>query len=122
MTVAQRTPPVARQRPPRRGEVLLGEDWVAPDALADQEFRAVRGKRSVVALNRSPLARKIILFNLMALIIMVAGVLYLSPHRQGMSIQREKALVAEARLIAAFVGSGQIGASGSGSGRDSLPV
>ncbi len=100
MTIAQRMPPMAKQRSAKKGEVLLGEDWVAPDALADQEFRAVRGKRSVVALNRSPLARKIILFNLMALVIMVSGILYLSPHREGLVVQREQSLVAEARLIA----------------------
>jgi two-component system sensor histidine kinase ChvG len=100
MTIAQRMP-LAKKGPARKGEVLLGEDWVAPDALADEEFRAVRGKRSVVALNRSPLARKIIIFNLMALVILVSGVLYLNPFRDGLVMQREQALVSEARLVAA---------------------
>ncbi|MDZ4096737.1 MAG: sensor histidine kinase [Paracoccaceae bacterium] len=84
----------------RKGEVLLGEDWVAPDALADQEFRATRGRRSIVALNRSPLARKIIIFNLMALVILVAGVLYMNPFRDSLVLQREQGLVTEAQLIA----------------------
>ncbi len=99
MTVAQRMP-TAKKGLARRGEVLLGEDWVAPDALADEEFRAVRGRRGVTALNHSPLARKIIIFNLMALVILVTGVLYLSPFRDGLVVQREQALLAQARLTA----------------------
>jgi two-component system, OmpR family, sensor histidine kinase ChvG len=102
MTIAQRMPP-PRKGTAKKGEVLLGEDWVAPDALADQEFRAVRGRRSVVALNRSPLARKITLFNLMALVVLVAGVLYLNPHREGLVLQRQAGLVAEAKLITAVL-------------------
>ncbi len=101
MTVAQRIPPPKKAKA-RRGEVLLGEDWVAPDALADEEFRAVRGKRGVTALNRSPLARKIILFNLMALVLLVAGVIYLSPFRDGLVQQRERALLGEARMLVSF--------------------
>ena len=56
------------------GELLLGEDWVSPDAIADPALREGRRRRGLVALNRSPLARKIIVFNLMALVILVSGV------------------------------------------------
>jgi two-component system sensor histidine kinase ChvG len=102
MTIAQRAP-VAKRGAARKGEVLIGEDWVAPDALADEEFRAVRGRRGVVSLNKSPLARKIIIFNLMALVVLVSGILYLNPFREGLVMQREQSLVSEARLIAALV-------------------
>jgi two-component system, OmpR family, sensor histidine kinase ChvG len=112
MTASTRLTPVAKGRAPRRGEVILGEDWVTPDALADQEFSAARSKRSVVALNRSPLARKIILFNLMALVIMVSGILYLSPHRDGLTIQQEKAMVAQAWMTAQLM-STEVGKPGS---------
>ena len=46
--------------------------------------------------NRSPLARKIVTFNLLALIILVAGVLFLNPFRDSLVVQRELGLVAEA--------------------------
>lgn len=84
----------------RRADVVLGEDWVAPDSIADMELRAGRERRGFISLNRSPLARKIITFNLLAMIVLVAGVLYLNPFRDSLVFQRERGLVAEAQLIA----------------------
>jgi len=84
----------------KTGEVLLGEDWVSPDATVDASLREGRGRRGIVALNRSPLARKIIIFNLMALVVLVAGVLFLNPFRDSLVLQREQGLVTEAELIA----------------------
>ncbi|NGM45669.1 histidine kinase [Rhodobacter sp. SGA-6-6] len=86
-------------RPRKTGEVLLGEDWVSPDSTAE-ELRETRSKSGLVALNRSPLARKIIIFNLMALVILVAGVLFLNPFRDSLVLQREAGLIREAELIA----------------------
>ncbi len=86
-------------RPRKTGEVLLGEDWVSPDATVE-ELRETRTRGGLVSLNRSPLARKIIIFNLMALVILVAGVLFLNPFRDSLVLQREAALVREAELIA----------------------
>ncbi|MFV2054011.1 sensor N-terminal transmembrane domain-containing protein [Aliiroseovarius sp. YM-037] len=63
-------------------------------------MRSRRERRGYVSLNRSPLARKIITFNLMALIFLVAGVLFLNPFRDSLVFQREAGLVAEAELIA----------------------
>lgn len=83
----------------RKGEVLLGEDWVSPEALAEQELRAGRGRRGLVALNHSPLARKIVLFNMLAIVVMVAGVLFLNPFRDSLVQQREQGIVAEAHLV-----------------------
>ncbi|MEM6638215.1 MAG: sensor histidine kinase [Pseudomonadota bacterium] len=81
-----------------RSDVVLGEDWVQPEAVAETELRATRSRRSLISLNRSPLARKIITFNLLAMIVLVAGVLYLNPFRETLVLQRENALVVEARL------------------------
>jgi two-component system sensor histidine kinase ChvG len=81
-------------------DVVLGDDWVAPDATADNEIRAHREKRGLISINRSPLARKIITFNLLAIILMVAGVLYLNPFRDSLVFQRQNGLVTEAQLIA----------------------
>ncbi len=84
----------------KRADVVLGEDWTAPDGVVDSELRAGRERRGFISLNRSPLARKIITFNLMAMIVLVAGVLYLNPFRNSLVLQRETGLVAEAQLIA----------------------
>ncbi len=89
-----------RQAANRSSEVVLGDDWVSGDAVADQELREQRAKRGLVTLNRSPLARKIITFNLLAIIIMVAGVLYMNPSRDNLAFQRANGLVNEAALIA----------------------
>ena len=87
-------------RPAKSGEVLLGEDWVSPEANADPALRVGRKRRGLVSLNRSPLARKIIIFNLMALVILVAGVLFMNPFRDSLVVQREQGLMTEAQLIA----------------------
>jgi len=84
----------------RKAEVVLGEDWVAADGVVDSELKAGREKRGFISLNRSPLARKIITFNLLAMIVLVAGVLYLNPFRDSLVLHRESGLVAEAQLIA----------------------
>jgi len=80
------------------GGVVLGDDFVAP--RADDTLAQVRNKRKWFRLRRSPLARKIITFNLLALIILVAGVLYLNPARDNLAYQRGSALVNEVELIA----------------------
>jgi two-component system, OmpR family, sensor histidine kinase ChvG len=86
-------------RPKRSGDVLLGEDWVSPDATVER-LKEGRGGRSIVALNRSPLARKIIVFNLMALVMLVVGVLFMNPFRESLALQREQGMERQAELIA----------------------
>jgi two-component system sensor histidine kinase ChvG len=99
MTTLPRLGP-ATTPPPNDGDVLLGEDWVSPETPADEARRRDRGRRSIATLNRSPLARKIIIFNLLALVILVSGVLFVNPSHHDHALQREEALVTEARLIA----------------------
>ena len=57
----------------------------------------------LASLRGSPLARRIVATNLAALALLVAGVLHLDPFRDGLVIQRERALRTEAQLIAAAV-------------------
>lgn len=98
MTVAGRIG-LGKTKPRKaKPEVVLGEDWVS--AEAGGELREGRQKRGFILINRSPLARKIITFNLLAMIVLVAGVLYLNPFRASLVLQREIGLVNEAQLIA----------------------
>jgi two-component system sensor histidine kinase ChvG len=73
---------------------------VADGAEAGESAPRGGRRRGLVLINRSPLARKIVVFNLMALVILVAGVLFLNPFRDSLVLQREQGLVSEARLIA----------------------
>ncbi|MEM7488997.1 MAG: sensor histidine kinase [Pseudomonadota bacterium] len=82
------------------GDVVLGEDWDGPDGTVEAELSEARRRRGLFSLDRSPLARKIILFNLLAILMLVAGVLFLNPSRESLVTQREQGLVKEARLIA----------------------
>ncbi len=81
------------------GDVVLGDDWIAPDSAAERQLTESRRKRGLLTLNRSPLARKIITFNLVALILLVAGTLYLTPSRDNLAFQRATGLVSEAELV-----------------------
>ena len=81
-------------------DLVLGEDWVSPPSDAGMATQARRRRRGFISINRSPLARKIITFNLLAMIVLVGGVLWLNPVRDNLVFQREAGLMAEAHLIA----------------------
>ncbi|WP_431298383.1 sensor N-terminal transmembrane domain-containing protein [Tabrizicola sp. BL-A-41-H6] len=107
MTAAPRIA-MEEYRPKRSGDVLLGEDWVSPDATVER-LKDGRGRGAIAQLNRSPLARKIIVFNLMALVMMVVGVLFMNPFRDSLVLQREQGMIRQAELVAA-VYQAQLGA------------
>jgi two-component system sensor histidine kinase ChvG len=90
---------MTNRRAAERADIVLGEDWDRPQSGVESELRAARSRRSLIALNSSPLARKIILFNLMA--IMALGILFfwLNPVRDSLVVQRERALASEAQLM-----------------------
>ena len=88
------------RRAAAEADVVLGDDWVVPGDATDRALLENRRKRGLLSLRRSPLARKIITFNLIALIVLVAGLLYLSPSRDSLAFQRANGLVSEAELIA----------------------
>lgn len=74
---------------------------VTPDSRAEAVGTVRRTARlGGVSLNTSPLTRKIVTFNLIALNVMVAGIFYLNASRESLVVQRASALVAEAELIA----------------------
>ena len=52
-------------------DVVLGEDWVDPESSADAQLRARRARKKSISVNRSPLARKIITFNLLGLVVLI---------------------------------------------------
>ena len=85
------------------GDVVLGDDWVTPDSAAPNEIRARRERRGLFSLRASSLTRKIITFNLIALNVLVAGILYLNSSRESLAVQRAASLVSEAELIADVV-------------------
>jgi two-component system, OmpR family, sensor histidine kinase ChvG len=86
--------------PRRDGDVVLGDDFVAPDTTVEGELRQRRERRGLFSLKNSPLTRKIITFNLVALNILVAGILLMNSSREPLAVQRINSLVAEAELIA----------------------
>ncbi len=81
-------------------EVVLGDEYVSPDTTMDRELVDRRRKRGVFSIKRSPLARKIVTFNLLAILIIVCGVLFLNPSRDNLGFQRASGMVNEVELIA----------------------
>jgi two-component system, OmpR family, sensor histidine kinase ChvG len=102
MTTASRIA-MSDAAPSKNRELLLGEDWVSPDAVADSALNQGRGRRGIVSLKHSPLARKIIIFNLLALVVLVAGVLFINPFRDSLVLQREQGMVTQAALLSRVI-------------------
>jgi len=83
------------------GGVVLGDDFVVPPPPTSDSTTIIgRRRRGLQQLRRSPLARKITTFNLLALTILVTGLLYLNPARDNLAYQRASAMVNEVELIA----------------------
>lgn len=87
-----------REAAHRHDQIVLGDDFLALRANSATAQRHRR--RGILDLWKSPLARKIITFNLLGLIVLVAGVLYLNPARDNLAYQRGSSLVNEVELIA----------------------
>ncbi|TNF64595.1 MAG: HAMP domain-containing protein, partial [Rhodobacteraceae bacterium] len=101
--VRDTNPPVSDQR----GDVVLGDDWVVPDAHVEQDVQDRRASRGrLLSWNSSPLTRKIVTFNLIALNILAAGILWLSGSRDSYTTQRMGALVSDAALVAGVIEAG----------------
>ncbi|MDA7423735.1 sensor histidine kinase [Thalassococcus lentus] len=100
MALAERISMHDDQGDRRDADVVLGDDWVAPDSIAEKELRDSRARRGLFSLNGSPLTRKIITFNLIALNVLVAGILWLNSSRDTLAVQRANALQSEVELIA----------------------
>ena len=86
--------------PAREGDVILGDDWVTPKSSAQADTAGRRRRRGLLSLRSSPLARKIITFNLIALAVLVAGILYSNSAQNSLAVQRAASIVHEVELIA----------------------
>ncbi|MGR3662744.1 MAG: sensor N-terminal transmembrane domain-containing protein [Paracoccaceae bacterium] len=102
MTLASRVD-VRKSKKAKNTDVVFGDDWVAPKTTSESEVRDRRARRGLISINGSPIARKIVTFNLLALVILVAGVLFLNPFRDSLVAQRERSLVVEAELISGIM-------------------
>mgnify|MGYP000386216406 CR=1 FL=1 len=100
MALAEGITPRRTARARQEMDVVLGDDWIAPDSTVEKEVRDRRARRGLFSLKRSPLTRKIITFNLIALNILVAGILYLNSSRDTLATQRAASLVGEVELVA----------------------
>lgn len=93
-------PMESQEQTSKSDNVVLGDEFVAPDNLVEDELRMNRARRGFVSLRNSPLTRKIVTFNLIALNVLVAGILYLNASRDGLALQRANGLVGDVELIA----------------------
>ncbi|WP_299816231.1 sensor histidine kinase [uncultured Jannaschia sp.] len=87
----------------RRGAAQRFETPASEREASGAEPDGSRGNRGLFSLDRSPIARKIIFFNLLAMLMLVGGVLFINPSRDSLIVQREQALVAEALLLAEVI-------------------
>lgn len=84
-------------------DVVLGDDFVAPDRVGESELTARRAQRGWFSFRESSLTRKIITFNLIALNVLVVGILYLNSSHNNLALQRADSLIGQAALIADVV-------------------
>jgi two-component system sensor histidine kinase ChvG len=82
------------------GDVIPADACFAPDDGAQDAPHLRRHRRGFFLLSESPLTRKIITFNLIALSVLVAGILNLKASRESLITQRAHSLVGEVELIA----------------------
>jgi two-component system sensor histidine kinase ChvG len=86
--------------PLHEDDVVIDKDWVAGKSTSQSESLGKSALWGRISMRASPLTRKIITFNLIALNVLVAGVLYLNSTRNSLSLQRISTLVTQAELIA----------------------
>lgn len=88
-----------KSEPAENPDIILGQDW-EERASEDGPDDDAQEDRNWLSLNRSPMARKIITFNLLALVVLVAGVMYFNPFRDSLVRTTEQSLINETSLIA----------------------
>jgi two-component system, OmpR family, sensor histidine kinase ChvG len=95
---------VRNLRSVRRGALadyaLTQNDWTDPDPTVRLDPDQTTPRRGLLALRKSAIARRIVMFNLIAMILLIAGVLYLNSSSESLAQQRARALVGNAHLIA----------------------
>ncbi len=98
---------VSRETAASRTDIVLGDDWVGPGDAVENEVRASRARRGFRSISSSPLARKIALFNLVALVLLIVGILFTNPVRDSLLRQQEETLGANVQILAALAANGQ---------------
>jgi two-component system sensor histidine kinase ChvG len=94
---------VADTRARRDGDLVLGDDFVAPDRIEEEELTARRARRGLLSLRSSMLTRKIVTFNLIALNVLVIGILYLNGTQDTLVRQHVESLRERVSLTADVV-------------------
>jgi two-component system sensor histidine kinase ChvG len=89
---------MGQQLDPNSPDVVIGEDW-EKDVELSNELKDSRLRRGLWAFRKSPLTRKIVTFNLIALNILIIGVLFLNSSRDNLVQQRARAMLNEAKLV-----------------------
>ncbi len=98
MAAAERTFVRDMSPPPSGdGDAAPAGGWGPAEATASLAPRDRRGPR---LLRGSPLTRKIVTFNVIALCVLVTGILNLNASRDSLALQRAASLLSEAELIA----------------------
>ncbi len=88
-----------------RTNIVLGDDWVGPGDSVETEVRASRARRGLISISSSPLARKIALFNLVALVVLIIGILFTNPFRDSLLDQQAQLLEANVQIVADIIGA-----------------
>ena len=89
---------MGQQRDPNSPDVVIGEDW-EKDVELSNELKDSRLRRGLWAFRKSPLTRKIVTFNLIAVNKLIIGVLFLNSSRDNLVQQRARAMLNEAELV-----------------------
>ena len=92
-----------RESTAARTDIVLGDDWVGPGDAVETEVRASRARRGFLSISSSPLARKIALFNLIALVVLIAGILFTNPVRDSLLEKQAEMLSTTVQLLASVV-------------------
>ena len=82
---------------PRGGQVIL----TSPES---DDVRGHQARAESFGIKYSPLSRKIVTFNLVALCLMMTGILYLNQFDEGLINLREQALETDARFVSEAIG------------------
>ncbi|WP_300064159.1 sensor histidine kinase [uncultured Roseobacter sp.] len=86
--------------PSQEGDTAAGDERAASPDTADDDQHASRERRGLMSLRASPITRKIVTFNVIALCVLVTGILNLNSSRDSLALQRAASLLSEAELIA----------------------
>jgi len=85
-----------------KADVVLGEDWETNEGLRP-ELAGPKEDRGFWSFRKSPLTRKIVIFNLFALSLLIAGILLLDPTRHSLLLERSKSMTIQARNLAKII-------------------